>query len=685
MMGLRPASLWLTLHLKIYMNKKLLLFCTFFFCLLHTRSFAQDSSLVHFTFSQERINDTEVLLRIKAYVVKGADLFSIVKTSPDVPASSINFDSASRKLLKDSVVEKGNVLSQQDTTFGNAVVRYVTDSLEWQQKVAFTPGKSSYLTGAIAYMVKKGDEFKSEEKTFDLKVKADADTATGTGDAAAAGNEPEKSLWFIFVTGLLAGLGAFIMPCIYAMVPVTVSFFTKRSTSRKQGIRNAIYYSLSIIGIFTLLGFLITLVFGQGALNALASSAVFNVLVFLMFVVFGISFLGAFEITLPSSWTNAIDSKAGLSSFTGIFFMALTLVIVSFSCTVPFVGGLAVLATHGGKLAPLVGFLGFSLSLALPFALFAFFPALLNQLGKSGGWLNAIKVSMGLIELALALKFLSSADLAYHWRLLDREVYLSLWIVLFGLLGLYLLGKIKFKHDDHLPKNEYGIPYLTVTRTMFAIVSLAFTIYMIPGLWGAPLKGISAWLPEMKTQDFNLSKIAVQPLAAPGTAGVTDDVLKPKKYTGFLESEIPGVDAFFDYDEAIAAARKTKKPLMIDFTGHSCANCRKMEKEVLSDPSVMSLLQRDFVVVSLYVDDKFRLPEEEWITSKNDGSKINTLGSKNLDFEVGLANNSAQPLYVFVDLEGKVIQNAGGYNKDIPRFVSILDNVKKEFNKKPGH
>jgi len=660
------------------MRYKFLLF-VFFIALVQTSN-AQDSSLVRFDLLQERINDNEVLIRIKAYVVRGAELYSIAKTSEDIPYSSVTFDSSQRSLLKDNLLEKGNVLSKRDTTFGNATVHFVTDSVEWQQKIAAPKGKQVGIEGKIAYMVKKGDVFKSEEKPFDLIVQDDP--VTGADKSAPAGKEGQRSLWFIFITGLIAGLGAFIMPCIYAMVPVTVSFFTKRSTSRKQGIRNAVYYSLSIIGIFTLLGFLITLIFGQGALNALASSAVFNIAVFLMFVVFGISFLGAFEITLPSSWTNAIDSKAGLSSFTGIFFMAMTLVIVSFSCTVPFVGGLAVLATQGGKLAPLIGFFGFSLSLALPFALFAFFPALLNQIGKSGGWLNAIKVSMGLVELALALKFLSSADLAYHWRILDREIYLSLWIVIFGLLSLYLLGKIKFKHDDELPKNEYGIPYLTVTRTFFAIVALSFTIYMVPGLWGAPLKGISAWLPEMKTQDFNLSKLTVQSSSAAGGNAVAESGFKPKKYTDFLESEIPGVDAFFDYDEAIAAARKVKKPLMIDFTGHSCANCRKMEKEVLSDPAVMGSLQKDFVVVSLYVDDKFKLPVEEWVTSKNDGSKITTLGPKNLDFEVGLTNNSAQPLYIFVDNEGKIIQNAGGYNSDVKRFLTILEDVKTEFKKR---
>ncbi len=668
------------------MRHKLLisaLFSVLFF--LGTR--AQDPKLVQFTVTQERINDQEVLLTIKAHVAKGAVLYSITRNFPDGPASAIKFDSSYRSVIKDSIAEKGNVVSAKDPLFDNKPVRYAADSLEWQQKLLLPKGKSGSIAGVISYMAKKGDEFKSEEQPFELAIKADeATTGTAGADSLAAvkvtdsqaANQSPKSLWFIFITGLVAGLGAFIMPCIYAMVPVTVSFFTKRSTSRKQGIRNAVYYSASIIGIFTLLGFLITLIFGQGALNALASSAVFNVAVFLMFVVFGVSFLGAFEITLPSSWTNAIDSKASLSSFGGIFFMALTLVIVSFSCTVPFVGGLAVLATQGGKLAPLIGFFGFSLSLALPFALFAFFPSLLNQLGKSGGWLNAIKVSMGLIELALALKFLSSADLAYHWRLLDREVYLSLWIVLFGLLGLYLLGKIKFKHDSELPKNEDGVPYLTVTRTMFAIVSLAFTVYMIPGLWGAPLKGISAWLPEMKTQDFNLSKGVVLPTAT-GAVAPAD---RPKKYTDFLESEIPGVDAFFDYDEAIAAAKRQKKPLMIDFTGHSCANCRKMEKEVLSDAAVMSRLQKDFVVVSLYVDDKFRLPAEEWITSKNDGRQISSLGAKNLDFEVGLAGNSAQPLYVFVDNNGKIIENAGGYDADVQRFVSILERVKAEFSKR---
>jgi thiol:disulfide interchange protein DsbD len=495
-----------------------------------------------------------------------------------------------------------------------------------------------------------------------------------------------KSLWGIFIKGLGVGFLAALQPCIYAMIPVTVSFFLKRSTSRAKGLKNALFYSLSIIGIFTFIGVGITLIFGDNALYEISSSAGFNIFVFILFLVFGISFLGAFEINLPSSWANKIDSKASTGSYSGIFFMALTLVIVSFSCTVPFISGLTkLISQEKQRLAPALGFMGFSLALALPFAVFALFPGLLNKMAKAGGWLNTMKVSFGFLELALSLKFLSNADLAFHWRILDREVYLSLWIIIFGLLGIYLLGKLKFKHDDDLPKNEYGHPYLTVTRTFFALTVLSFTVYMIPGLWGAPLKGISAWIPETKTQDFNLNKIAAQ-----NAAEVTDvskattplNIVKPKKYTDFLESEILGADAFFDFDEALDAAKKMNKPVMIDFTGHSCANCRKMESEVLNQDEIRNTLKTDFIIASLYVDDKFALPENEQYTSKNDGSLIKKLGAKNLDFEATIANSNAQPLYIFVDKEGKLITNSGGYEPGIDRFKKILEEVKTEFKKR---
>src|SRR6185437_8506917 len=445
-----------------------------------------------------------------------------------------------------------------------------------------------------------------------------------------------KTLSHTFLDGLRWGFISVLQPCLYAMFPVTVTFFLKRSKSRAQGIKNATLYSFSIVAIFTAFAFFLTLIFGKDTLYEISTSAAFNIFVFILFIFFGISFLGAFEITLPSSWTNRVDSKASTQNFSGILFMALTLVLVSFSCTAPFIGNLLVDVTQQKeRLGPIIGFLGFSLAIALPFALFAFFPGLLNKIAKSGGWLNTLKVSFGFIEIAMALKFLSNADLAYHWRILDREVYLSLWIIIFGLLGFYLLGKLKFSHDDHLPLNDYGHPYLSVTRLLFAIVPLAFTVYMIPGLWGAPLNGISGWLPENKTQDFNIEKLIrnSQLNSANNDSSNTNKTVayvKPKKYTDILASEIAGVETFFDFDEAIAAARAMNKPVMIDFTGHSCANCRKMEAEVLSKPEVSKILHNDFVVVSLYVDEKRELPDSEKYISKFDQSPKNTVGDKNL-------------------------------------------------------
>ena len=496
-----------------------------------------------------------------------------------------------------------------------------------------------------------------------------------------------KNLTHTFLDGLRWGFISVLQPCLYAMFPVTVTFFLKRSRTRSQGIKNATLYSISIIAIFTVFAFVLTLIFGQNTLYQVSTSALFNIFVFLLFVVFGVSFLGAFEITLPSSWASKVDSKAGAHNFSGIFFMALTLVLVSFSCTAPFIGNLLVDVTQQKeRLGPVIGFLGFSIAIALPFAFFAFFPGLLNKIAKSGGWLNTLKVSFGFIEIAMALKFLSNADLIYRWHLLDRDVYLSLWIIIFGLLGFYLLGKIRFRHDDHLPLNDYGHPYLSVTRLIFAIIPLAFTVYMIPGLWGAPLNGISGWLPENKTQDFNIEKLVRnsqinQRNADSSSTRVRASYIKPKKYTDILQSEIPGVETFFDFDEAVAAAKEMRKPLMIDFTGHSCANCRKMESEVLSKPEVSKILHNDFVVASLYVDEKKALPENEKYISSFDQSPVNNVGAKSLDFEATIANSNAQPLYIFTDETGKIIKNGGGYDPDIQRFISILNEVQAE-NKK---
>jgi len=513
------------------------------------------------------------------------------------------------------------------------------------------------------------------------KEMAAAEAKPGGGDAMhneETGLE-KRSLGQLFLAGLVAGFIAFIMPCIYAMLPITVSFFTKRSKTRAAGIKNAIVYSVSIIAIFTLIGALVSLLFTEKTMYELSTSMGFNLFVFILFIVFGISLLGAFEITLPASWSSKLDSKANSNSFGGIFFMALVLVVVSFSCTSAFISSLIVyIVKSGNSLGGLVGFFGFGLSIALPFALGAFFPGMLNGIAKSGGWLNAVKVTMGFLELAMAMKFLSNIDLQYHWHLLDFEVYLSIWIVIFALLGFYLLGKLSFSHDDGLPKNMFGQPYLSVPRLLFALIPLAFTVYLIPGLWGAPLSGVSGFLPERKTLDFNIQDnlINIQANLGSGGGGTDKNTVTPKKYTQNLKSELPGVIAFFDYEEALAAAKKTGKPVLLDFTGHSCVNCRKMERTVLSKPEVLKELSQHFIVASLYCDDKTDLLPDEQYTAK-DGSKVTTLGAKNLDIELTRFGAVAQPLYIFVNADGSVIKNAGGFVADVPRFLNIIEEVKQ--------
>lgn len=610
--------------------------------------------------------DTGTAVKLKLTIPGGLKLFTIKKAnSEDAFVSEIQFNDSILQKNPPILEEMG--VSMIDSSADLGTLHYFTDSVSYS--FVLPRGiQGDVLSGTVNWLGMKADEFPTGSIDFNVNINA----ATTTIEPLTPGWQ-QKSLWGIFLKAFLIGLGALLTPCVYAMLPVTVSFFLKRSKTRKESIRNALIYSASIVGIFTLIGFLVTILFGQGALNAFSSSAGFNIFVFSMFLIFGVSFLGAFEITLPSSWSTRLDAKAGLGSFMGIFFMAATLVVVSFSCTIPFVGALTVLISKGEAITPLVGFFGFSLALALPFTVMALFPGLLNRLAKSGGWLNTLKVSFGFIEIALAFKFLSSADLAYHWGLLNRDVYLCIWIAIFGCMALYLLGKLKFHHDDELPKNDYGVPYLGIPRLFFAMVTIAFTIYLIPGLWGAPLNPLSAWLPEMKTQQFNLTKLPVSVVAEQkNEAGI-----RPKKYTEILESEIPGVETFFDYEEGLAAARAMNKPVMLDFTGHACANCRKMEREVLSDPEVIKRLQNDFVVISLYVDDRTPLPAAEQtvsVTSKN--KKINTIGEKNLDLEVALTNSNAQPLYVFLTPEGNITKNAGGYNQDLKRFISILDELK---------
>ncbi|KQS41053.1 protein-disulfide reductase DsbD [Pedobacter sp. Leaf194] len=478
-----------------------------------------------------------------------------------------------------------------------------------------------------------------------------------------------KSLLSIFAAGFIAGLIAFLLPCIFPMVPLTVSYFTKRAESKGKGIQGAIIYGVSIIVIYVVLGLLITLIFGASALNELATDGFFNVFIFLILLIFGISFLGAFEITLPSSFVNKMDSKSDSKGLTGIFFMAATLAVVSFSCTGPLIGTLLVtVGQTGGFLAPVMGMFGFSLALALIFVVFAIFPSWMTSLPKSGGWLNAVKVVLGLIEIALALKFLSTADLAYHWGILDREVFIAIWVVIAFILGFYLLGKIKFSHDSDLK-------YVSIPRLFLGGAAFVFAFYLIPGLWGAPLKAVSALVPPLSTQDFVLNQES-------GTI-VDSTITHPKrKYADFLEIPLK-IDGFFDYQEALAYAKENKKPLFLDFTGHGCVNCREMEAKVWSDPRVLRKLKEDYIVVSLYTDDKTALPEGEQFYSKILSTKVNTVGKKFKHLQAERFNTISQPYYVLLGTDEKeLVSPPIGVEFNIDKYLQYLDKGLSEFAKK---
>ena len=457
------------------------------------------------------------------------------------------------------------------------------------------------------------------------------------------GSTEGMSWWIIFLEGLLGGFIALFTPCVWPIIPMTVSFFLKRNKDRAKAIREATTYGLSIVVIYVLLGLAVTLLFGASALNALATNAVFNILFCLLLVVFAASFLGAFELTLPASWSNKIDEKSGnTTGLLSIFLMAFTLALVSFSCTGPIIGFLLVaVSTQGSIVAPTIGMLGFAIALAIPFTLFAMFPSLLKSAPKSGGWMNVIKVTLGFIELAFALKFLSVADLAYGWHILDREVFLSLWIVIFGLLGCYLLGWLKFPHDDE--EHRTNVP-----QFFLAMASLAFTVYMIPGLWGAPLKAISAFAPPMNTQDFNLQKTTTE-----------------AKYK--------------DYELGMAAAKAEGKPVIIDFTGFGCVNCRKMEAAVWTDNQVADILNDKYVLISLYVDDKTALPEPLEVTENGQTNVLRTVGDKWSYLQRVKFGANAQPFYVLLDNDGKPLAGSRAYDEDIQAYIDFLNQGLKNY------
>ena len=682
--------------------KKLIssLLLSFVVCVLQ----AQIKDPVKFKTEFNTLSDTEAEIVFTAAIDKGWHVYSTELGDGGPISATFNVDKTSGIELLGKLKPVGKEVATFDKLFAMQV-RYFENTAKFIQKVKLTGGayeiegyleygacddesclpptevpfkfsgvaKTANAAAAKAEQPEKKEVEKKEEAApvvskdtvamMELVPATTTDASTGIQPAVASGElwkpviselqalgeehtQGDMSWIYIFVTGFLGGLLALFTPCVWPIIPMTVSFFLKRSKDKKKGIRDAWTYGASIVVIYVALGLAITLIFGASALNALSTNAIFNILFFLMLVVFAASFFGAFEITLPSKWSNAVDSKAeSTTGLLSIFLMAFTLSLVSFSCTGPIIGFLLVqVSTTGSIVAPAIGMLGFAIALALPFTLFALFPSWLKSMPKSGGWMNVIKVTLGFLELAFALKFLSVADLAYGWRLLDRETFLALWIVIFALLGFYLLGKIKFPHDDD--DNKVG-----VTRFFMALVSLAFAVYMVPGLWGAPLKAVSAFAPPMQTQDFNLYKNEVHA-------------------------------KFDDYDLGMEYARLNGKPVMLDFTGYGCVNCRKMEAAVWTDPKVSDLINNDYVLITLYVDNKTPLTEPVKIVENGTERTLRTVGDKWSYLQRVKFGANAQPFYVLLDNQGKPLNKSYAYDEDIPKYIEFLqtglENYKKE-------
>ena len=638
---------------------------------------AQMQDPIHFHSELKRISDTEAELLFQATIDAGWHVYSTGLGNNGPISATFHADRMEGAQTVGSLKARGKEVKQFDKLFGMEV-RYFEQAVTFVQKIRFTQPRydiSCYIEyGACSdamCLPPSSAELKTSGKGIEVKEPAKTDTSliaqpqpvTSEKDTVLAskkdsilankdlwqpvvkelqafGNkditDTEISWWIIFFEGLLGGFLALFTPCVWPIIPMTVSFFLKRNKEQTKAIREATTYGLSIVVIYVLLGLAVTLLFGASALNALSTNAVFNIFFALLLVVFAASFFGAFELTLPSAWTNKIDQKSeSTTGLLSIFLMAFTLALVSFSCTGPIIGFLLVaVSTQGSILAPTIGMLGFAIALAIPFTLFALFPSLLKSAPKSGGWMNTIKVILGFIELAFALKFLSVADLAYGWHLLDREVFLSIWIAIFGLLGAYLLGWIRFPHDDESHRTN-------VPQFFLALASLSFTVYMIPGLWGAPCKAISAFTPPMNTQDFNL-------------------------YGGSVEAR------FTDYEQGMAAAQAEGKPVIIDFTGFGCVNCRKMEAAVWSNPQVADMLNNQYVLISLYVDDKTPLPQPIEIAENGQQRTLRTVGDKWSYLQRTKFGANAQPFYVLLDNEGHPLAPSRSYDEDIAAYLQFL-------------
>jgi thiol:disulfide interchange protein DsbD len=656
------------------MMKKVLAYLLVLFSILTVK--AQIFEPVEWETSIEKKSDTEVDLVFTASIDEGWHLYS-QDVPPDGPeATEFTYTKSDKYELVGKTTEgKGHVVD--DPVF-NMKIKYFSDHAEFRQTVKLLDPNIHKIETMVYFMV--CDDSKclpptEEEFEFVINKKKESTAKTETNENAIAKTKTEdsdsskKGLWGIFFVAFLSGFAALLTPCVFPMIPMTVSFFTKQSKTKAIGVRNAIIYGISIIVIYVLLGSAVTAIFGADALNALATNVWFNIIFFLILVIFAASFLGAFEIMLPNSWANKVDSQANRGGLIGIFFMALALAIISFSCTGPIVGTLLVEAASKGGIAPIVGMFGFSLAIALPFALFAAFPGWLNSLPKSGGWLNTVKVVLGFLELALAFKFLSQADLVLQTHFLEREVFIAIWIAIFGALALYLFGKIQLPHDSPLT-------HISVGRLFLGLFTLTFTVYMIPGLWGAPLNLISAFPPPLEYSEspygVGYSKIA-------GGASSSEHSDLPEGAHLLAPHDIL---AFNDYDLGLAYAKKVGKPVMIDFTGWACVNCRKMEQNVWPKQNVLNMLKNDVVLISLYVDDKRPLPNGEVLESKiKEGKKLKYIGQKWSELQQLKYKANAQPFYVLMDHDEANLIKPVGYTPDVEEYYNWLktgvDNFKK--------
>ncbi len=672
---------------------------------IYSASYSQILKPVKWTFSSSKVNDSIVNLFFTAKIDKGWHVYSQnIKGVGPVP-TTFTFHK-SNDYLRIGFVYEPQGIEEYDPNF-EIKVKYFANSVTFTQQIKVLSTKAFTLKDTLNFMCCNNTQCLQPTDVpflFNIEGYAKA-TAQDTANIASAdtnkttkkdttkavvkpsGNSEgtgESSLWLVFIFALFPGLLAIFTPCVFPMVPMTVSFFLKGSENKRKARFQATVYGLSIIIIYTLPVALlvgIAMLFGKGAVatdvfNWISTHWLPNILFFLIFLFFAASFLGMFEIVLPSKLVNKMDSKADKGGILGPFFMAFVLVLVSFSCTGPIVGAVVVESAKGDFLHPLFAMLGFSVAFALPFALFAYFPSLLNNLPKSGGWMNSVKVVLGFLELALGLKFLSVADQTYHWGILDREVYLAFWIVIFALMGFYLLGKLKLAHDSDLK-------YLPVPRLIMAIVVLTFVAYMIPGMFGAPLKALAGWLPPETTQDFNVRAIVREEVANASLSGGADslELCEKPMFSDFLK--LPhGLKGYFDYEQGLACAKSKNKPVFLDFTGHGCVNCRKMEENVWSDPRILKLLKEKFIIVTLYVDDKKELPSSEWVKSKLDGQMKKTIGGKYSDLQASRFNVNAQPYYVLLDTKGDTIGKPKAYDSDIDDFQNFLESGLRGFQKR---